>query len=352
MSRLLTSAGLACVAALLQCNEGLVTVGFTLGSHRQVNSQSRPSLLPSIPCYQQQQRVTTSQLLFSDFDDYQSDASSAVPFTSPVRTFASTLEFLDAVEDADANDLVVVLFHAHYCKVCQRSNVQYRKVAYRYDSHVQFCRLETSHFSAEHLQSLGVERFPFVQIYRNKVCVASFAPKDQVEACLTEAIHACQTRSLTDWQALFDRYASEMANNKRARQALRVEPVLQGPLVTLTEYKALDRILEADKLTVVLYHSHFVEACHRAQQQIRTIQDYYKKESIQFARIEIGALSDEQMKEKKIVSTPFVEVYRRRELVESFATGPSYMFKRKVYGAIDKYIAPMRSNQTAVDTQI
>jgi hypothetical protein len=275
-----------------------------------------------------------------------------VQSSSPVHTLTSTQEFLDCIDQAAIKELTIVLFHAHYCKVCQRSNIQYRKVAYRYPD-IQFCRLETSHFSSEHLRSLGVTRLPFVQIYRNQICVASFSTRNELEKSLTHTIELCQSRDVLQWKSFWDAHQVEIAENRRARRALGIEPLLQGPLITMTQPHHLQRVLadaSLDMVTVVLYHSKFVEACLRAQQQIRRIIEYYEDRArVQFARLEIGALTDDELRAMRIRDTPHVQVYRGDQLVESFATGPSYMFKRAVYSAIDKHVVvPKSYNLTGV----
>lgn len=271
-------------------------------------------------------------------EDFVADFSSlpSMESLSPVQTLDSSRAMLSAIETARENQLVVVFFHAHYCKLCQRSNIQYRKVAHRHHE-IRFTRLETSHLTSPQLRDLGVSKLPWVQIYRNAICVASFGTQKELERCLTDTIISCQERTIPQWMQFMSDFEKEISENKRARTLLSIEPTLQGPLKTVTQPLQLLRVIDeapTDTLTVILYHSHFVEACRHAQHQLRSVIDYYGGR-VEFARVEETVLRNDDLMALGVDRYPYIQIYRNGELVSAFATGPSYMFKKAVFDSID-----------------
>ena len=101
---------------------------------------------------------------------------------SLVATAESMDDLLALMDGSDddgkpATALTLLLFHAHYCKICQRATMQLPRVAKEYPS-VKFAKVEARVFpepSADNLRSLGVSKFPFVQIFKGGDCVASFS---------------------------------------------------------------------------------------------------------------------------------------------------------------------------------
>ena len=138
---------------------------------------------------------------------------------SPVLTFESIEQFLDTIDRAAPNQLTVVLYYAHYCKVCHKANIPYKKLAYK-NSDIRFTRLETSPMTVEQFKMLGISKVPFVHIYRNGICVAAFSTKWQLEARLAEVLQLCQQRSLGEWRSFMSQLDLEIQKNKQARIAL------------------------------------------------------------------------------------------------------------------------------------
>merc|ERR1711957_475129 len=96
----------------------------------------------------------------------------------PVRAIHSIEEFLDAVENTEANELVVVKFHAKFCRVCNRVILKYKKMAHMLAGTdtpvpIRFVSVEMT-MNKKIIEQLGVKKFPFLQIYRNGECVTSF----------------------------------------------------------------------------------------------------------------------------------------------------------------------------------
>jgi hypothetical protein len=140
---------------------------------------------------------------------------------TPVTTFTTVEECLDAM-DGSTSDLTVVLFFAHYCKKCHQANIPYKRLAYTNPT-IQFTRLETSLMSSRQLKALGVARVPFLQIYRNGICVASFATPWKLETQLSETLGLCRQRSVSDWLAFCQQHDAEIQSNKDARRGIRSE---------------------------------------------------------------------------------------------------------------------------------
>jgi len=263
--------------------------------------------------------------------------------TSPVKTLSSTHEFLNEINQKEGSDmLLVVLFHAHYCKLCQRSNIQFRKLAHNTEENVSFVRLETSHFTPDQLKELGVTRLPFVQIYRKGICVASFSTQQHLESKLKDTLQVCWRRRERDWKTFENYFVTDIRANRVARQRLLIEPSLHGPLCTLTKPAQLVRFIdevEGESLAVVMFHSHFVESCRRAQEQYRKTVDEYSSSPVSFARIEAIVLRDETLCDLGVENYPTLQVYRCGELIAQESIGPSYLFKRTAHNLIDACLA-------------
>ena len=253
---------------------------------------------------------------------------------SPVLTFESIEQFLDTIDRAAPNQLTVVLYYAHYCKVCHKANIPYKKLAYK-NSDIRFTRLETSPMTVEQFKMLGISKVPFVHIYRNGICVAAFSTKWQLEARLAEVLQLCQQRSLGEWRSFMSQLDLEIQKNKQARIALRAqlnheeEVPSDHHICTLSSGSQLVRTInDQKKPTVVLYHSHFEEACKRAQHQYRRLAEGPHGKDFFLARIETSVLSDSTLQELGITTYPFVQVFKDGKCVASFSIPLSYMFNR------------------------
>jgi len=131
----------------------------------------------------------------------------------------------DNNDDTEPHDgLTLVLFHAHYCKICQRATMQLTKAAREYPS-VRFARVEARVFpepAADHLRTLGVSKFPFVQLYRGGDCVASFStgPTHMFMRKVRDTLGLCLERDEACWESFSSEFSAEIASNRGAREAL------------------------------------------------------------------------------------------------------------------------------------
>jgi hypothetical protein len=323
---------------------------FTTGEHR---GGMRPSKSPSSsPSISSSSSSSSSLTVFRDQAD--SDFQSEIPrkaFQTPVTTFTSVVECLDSIEDASPNEFTVLLYFAHYCRMCHQANIPFKKLAYK-NPDVKFTRLETSILTSKQLRSLGISRVPFLQIFRNGICVASFSTKWRLESELRETLLLCQHRSLGDWQSFCYQYDDEIQLNKKARERLRAEtlrllPMEEETLVTTlaSEGQLLQAIKAAvptrgsttsPKPLVVLFHSHFEQACYRAQRQYKRIAEQpLHKEFFSMTRIERSVLSDSTLQDLGIERYPHIQVYKDGNCVASFSIPQTYIFSKMVGDSLD-----------------
>ena len=122
------------------------------------------------------------------------------------------------------SDMTLVLFHAHYCKICQRATMQLTKAAREYPT-VNFAKVEAKVIpepAADNLRTLGVSKFPFVQIYRRGDCVASFStgPTHMFMRKVRGTLDLCLERDDECWNGFSTEFATEIQGNRDARSQL------------------------------------------------------------------------------------------------------------------------------------
>jgi len=305
-----------------------------------------------------------------------SEAPRRKAFQTPVKTYSRAIDLLDEIDNAAPNSLTIVLFVAYYCKTCQRTIVPFKQLANDFDSanDVTFVRFETSSLSPKQFLSLGIDRVPFLHIYRNGICVASVSATEKVSRTsskivlrprLLENIEACQRRSLSEWSVFRDKYDKEIEANKAARLKLREDfnggkrdgsedapsesvdddERLYRSVHTLTSESELLDFLRGDDLfekeqdrdddkedvendfVVIMYHSHFDQSCLRAQHKFRKIaierqQQHRLKDkdripsTYTMARIEASVLPERILQSLGIQRYPHIQIYlnsNRRE---------------------------------------
>jgi len=297
----------------------------------------------------------------SDNDDLRPEPKPRA-FQTSVTTHTNAMDLLDQIDTAPPNDLTVVLFFAHYCKTCQRAIVPFKQLANDSEPSVRFVRFETSSLSPKQFFSLGIDRVPFLQIYRNGICVASFSATEKTSLTsrkmvlrprLLENIEACKRRSLIEWSAFRDQYDAEIEANKFARAKIREASVSRNAMEhnrdndeddddderlyrsvrTLTSESDLLRLLrdnqetrieeaseddseggDEDSTVVIMFHSHFDPSCVRAQHKFRKIaserQQTTTPSSCTMARIEASILPDKILQSLGIERYPHIQIYR------------------------------------------
>ena len=159
--------------------------------------------------------------------------------TGEVNLISSMGELFDFI-DSDSQQaqtlssppkLKIVKYYASYCKICQRAGIQLKGIAKDYATNgqpVEFAKVEAQVFNPEpsdKLKALGVSKFPFVQIYRGGLCVASFStgPTHMFKKRVLETIDTCLSRSDTEWNQFAQEFHKEIESNSQARNELSLQ---------------------------------------------------------------------------------------------------------------------------------
>ena len=79
------------------------------------------------------------------------------------------------------------------------------------------------------MQELGVNKFPFIQIFRNGLCVASFSTGaiHLFNRKLQETIQICNERTDVDWNVFVQDFQDEIQTNLKVRNDIRDELLSQ-----------------------------------------------------------------------------------------------------------------------------
>jgi len=317
-------------------------------------------------------------------------------FQTSVKTHTNVIDLLDEIDTAPSNILSVVLFFANYCKMCQQAIIPFKQVANDMAERVRFIRYETSALSPKEFKSMGIDKLPFLQIYRNGICVASFSATQKISKTsrkmvlrprLLEHIDTCERRSLADWSTFRDCYDKEIEANKAARAKIREaidgkysadynddEERLYRSIRTLTSESELLRLIHGDKdyidddrreegpnncIVVIMFHSHFDPSCRRAQHKFRKIaseRQYQYEKGMErtpctMARIETSLLPDQTLRSFGIQRYPHIHIYRisthcseidgnRKsiECVASFSIPRSFLFAKMLHESLDTVV--------------
>jgi hypothetical protein len=183
------------------------------------NSNKRPTALSAVAVSEVQENETTG------LQRPASPAWASSVTSSPTPNFDSPLQFLDAVsQDSNNDNLIVVKYYAVFCKVCQRTSIKYKQVAMeKMQEPVEFYRLEASRLDSDTLRSLGVTKFPFVQIFRQGDCVASFSTgaSNLFAKRVRDTLDVCLDRSDDEWQAFQRDFSKQVLENRQARAAVK-----------------------------------------------------------------------------------------------------------------------------------
>lgn len=89
---------------------------------------------------------------------------------------------------------------------------------------IKFISVETT-ANPKIIEKLGVKKFPFLQIYRNGECVASFGtgPAHNFQSIVGGTIEQKLSMSLEEWEAFQKEFKSEITNSRENLEFLRLE---------------------------------------------------------------------------------------------------------------------------------
>jgi len=320
-------------------------------------------------------------------------------FQTPVTTYTDTSDLLNVIDNARSNDLTIVLFFSFYCRTCHRASIPFKKMAYEYSSTstptdgMSFVRFETSVLTPKQFRFLGLDRVPYIQIYRNQICVSSFKvisgsvrnAQMMLQPRLLENISVCRNRSVAGWSSFRDKYDKEIERNKAARQKLREEinngnshsnyPFKEDDNDTERRYRSVRTLTSEDELLqiirrgdkknddddrnsdvnedvvdilVIMFHNHFEQSCLRAQHKYRKIANEKLMQQLKersspshssswcMARIESSVVSDNTLQLLGVRSYPHFQVYSgQRTCLASFSIPQPYLFAKILRESLD-----------------
>lgn len=185
---------------------------------RSSSKTSSTTLLPSsiaIPGVRIQQPPNKVVETTEQQQEQESSSSSTILKLTGFSDLSSVLEA------TPQNELTIVSYHASYCKVCRRAQIKYKKlISSNPQAAAQFTSLEASKIPSVDLKSLGITRFPFIQIWRNGQCVESLAPGASFSYIprVMEKIEACRERTRTEWLDMAPELEKSQETLERLRQ--------------------------------------------------------------------------------------------------------------------------------------
>ena len=176
-------------------------------------------------------RAYSSSLAVSSTDNavanVQPETTAAVPSPPPVQVRIDSLPSLDGflqyIDEAPRDSLVVVKFYGKSCPLCKRVALKYKKLARYYSTApMQFAEIDkTAHPGL--FETLQVTTFPYLQIYRNGHCVASHGTQtaQMFERIINDSIHRFLSMTPEQWDSFLTAFAEPIRQSTENLQRLR-----------------------------------------------------------------------------------------------------------------------------------
>jgi hypothetical protein len=144
-------------------------------------------------------------------------------FESPITDISCFAEYFNTLEHQDG--IVVVLYAASFCKLCQRATMVYKQIASKRqhtDPRLKFYRIEVAPSDGHFMKPLQINKFPYVQIFYRQNCVASFStgPSHQFRKKVEDTLDDCSNRTAEEWDVVQERFAKEIVENRLVRRRL------------------------------------------------------------------------------------------------------------------------------------
>lgn len=154
---------------------------------------------------------------------------------TPVHSIS---DFLTLVENTERNELVVVKFHAKWCKVCARVILKFKKMADQIlktntPVPIRFVSVEITD-NPQLCSTLGVKKFPFIQIYRNKECIAAFGtgPAHNFQKVFGDTLDQKLKCTDDEWNAFRADFKDVIAENLEKLEMLRLESAIESGITS------------------------------------------------------------------------------------------------------------------------
>jgi len=149
--------------------------------------------------------------------------------SGPVMAIHSTQQFLHLLETAPKDGLVVIKYHAKFCTVCARVIIRFKKMAHNLNNQenpvpIIFAGVELTE-NAKIFSTLGIKKFPFLQIYRNTECIASFGtgPAHNFKRAAGGTIKDRLATTDAEWEKIRSDLSEEIANGQEKLRLLRLD---------------------------------------------------------------------------------------------------------------------------------
>mmetsp|Transcript_15330 Transcript_15330/g.18157 ORF Transcript_15330/g.18157 Transcript_15330/m.18157 type:complete len:288 (+) Transcript_15330:91-954(+) len=162
----------------------------------------------------------------------------------PVMAIHTTQQFLHLLETAPTNGLVVIKYHAKFCKVCARVIIKFKKMAHTMENEqtpvpIQFADVELT-ANAKMCATLGIKKFPFLQIYRNTECIASFGtgPAHNFQRAVGGTIKDRLATTEEEWEVMRADLKEEIEGGQEELRLLRLD--VEGPVEVEEEFSEVD----------------------------------------------------------------------------------------------------------------
>jgi len=154
----------------------------------------------------------------------------------PITVVHTIDDFLNSIENTQKDELVVVKFHAKFCKVCARVMLKYKKLALTLTEDGANTPVSISFVSIEStanmgiIKTLGVRKFPFLQIYRNSECIASFStgPAHNFHRAVRGTIDEKLSLPENEWEEFRTEFKSPIQSGLEKLEMLRLQAVLKS----------------------------------------------------------------------------------------------------------------------------
>ena len=143
------------------------------------------------------------------------------PYT--ISSLDSLHDFMQFIDESPRDSLAVIKFHANSCQMCKRVQHRYQKLArYFKEAPISFARVEKS-VHPDIFVTLNVQTYPFIQVYRNGLCVASHGIQSEktFEPMLHDTIQKELDMSPDNWESFLEAFSGPIRESTNKLEKLR-----------------------------------------------------------------------------------------------------------------------------------
>ena len=192
-------------------------------------ASSAGAFVPSATLHQRRDQTCGETSLLSSLQSSGNEAEGNTVFdirpTTPPKIIVlnSLQDFLDFVDNAPPDSLSVIKFYGKSCPLCKRIEMKYKKMAHYYQkAPIRFAEVEKT-VHPDLCSTLNIDRFPYIQIYRNSQCVASHGTES--DKTFGPIVNDTVQRELMmrpeDWDAFLTAFAEPIRRSADKLETLR-----------------------------------------------------------------------------------------------------------------------------------